>query len=50
MWPLCQLSRGMAEHITCLIKRQGMMESQPDEDGYDKWNTFSAVFDTGWNG
>lgn len=25
------------------------MLSQPDEDGYDKWNTFSAVFDTGWN-
>lgn len=26
------------------------MLSQPDEDGYDEWNTFSAVFDTGWNG
>ena len=25
------------------------MLSQPGEDGYDKWNTFSAVFDTGWN-
>lgn len=25
------------------------MQSQPDENGYDKWNTFSAVFDTGWN-
>lgn len=24
------------------------MLSQPDKDGYDKWNTFSAVFDTGW--
>ena len=23
--------------------------SQPDEDGYDKQNIFSAVFDTGWN-
>lgn len=25
------------------------MLSQPDEDGYDKWNTFSAVFDARWN-
>jgi hypothetical protein len=24
------------------------MLSQPDADGYDKWHTFSAVFDTGW--
>lgn len=28
---------------------QYAMLSQPDENGYDKWNTFSAVFDTGWN-
>lgn len=26
------------------------MLSQPDEDGYDKWNTFSAVYDTVWYG
>lgn len=26
------------------------MLSQPDEDGYDKWEHFSAVFDVGWNG
>lgn len=23
--------------------------SKPDHDGYDKWKTFSAVFETGWN-
>ncbi len=23
--------------------------SKPDADGYDKWQTFSAVFSTGWN-
>ena len=25
------------------------MLSKPDADGYDKWRTFSAVYDTGWN-
>jgi hypothetical protein len=25
------------------------MLSQIDADGYDKWHTFSSVFDTGWN-
>ena len=24
------------------------MISQPDQDGYDKWSAFSAVYDTGW--
>ncbi len=28
---------------------QYAMLSQPGENGYDKWNTFSAVFDTRWN-
>ena len=26
------------------------MLSQPDKDGYDIWNTFSAVYDAEWNG
>ena len=27
---------------------QYAMLSQPESDGYDKWRTFSAVYDTGW--